>query len=409
MGHPKGGEGATPFGELVMYERHRRGLTRADLAALVRRADRTLRTDAKTIERWELHGQVPVQAAVRALAAVFGKPVEELTALQRHGQPADDDDMAVETYRLVSGAVDWRSLVPDLERSTDRLCRLYATRPPAELVPRVQQRVRLVQNLLRDDGRQACRELVETAGWLYLLLAALHGGLGQLEAAWASRDAGHRLGLELGHGDVIGWSFETAGWLSQLDGMWPDVLEAGEEGVRTSPRRSSALIQSLLKVAHAHAALGDPGAAERALDAAADVVAAMDPSERPEHHFMFDVPKFDKFAVAVYAEMGAASKATETARLVIARSDDPSNPARYHPMRAMGARADLATVLLEAGELDEACALAQAALGGPFMISEVLGQVGGLLVRMREHYPNEPAVLALGDEHREMQAGLSAS
>jgi transcriptional regulator with XRE-family HTH domain len=385
-----------------LYERQRRGLARRELAELLRHADRTLRTNEKAIERWELRGHEPQPAALRALAAVLGRPVEELTALVRQkADHARDDDLTIETYSLASGTLDWRSVVSDLERSADRLCRLYATRPPAELVPRAQQRVRLIQTLLRDGARQGRGELVETAGWLYLLLGALHGDLGQMEAAWASRDVGFRLGLELGHSELIGWSYETAAWLSLVDDLWSDVLEAAEEGVRSSLHRSSAKVQNMLKVAHAAAALHDIPGAERALDAAADVVAGMDPTERPEHHFVFDAAKFDMFAAHVYAEVGASAKAAEHARIVIARSDDASNPARFHPIRASAARVDLAAALLELDELDEACGAAAAALRGPFLLPRIADRVGGLLVRMWDRYPREPTVVELAQQYRE--------
>jgi hypothetical protein len=381
-------------------------MTRVELAALVRRADRTLATDESQIKRWE-NSQEPQPAALRALAAALGRPVEELTALVHPA--ADrmrDGDLTIETYRLASGAVDWRALVPDLEQSADRLCRLYATRPPVELVPRVQQRVRLIQGLLNDGTRPHRGELVETAGWLYLLLSALHGDLDQREAAWTTRDVGYRLGVELGHGELIGWSYETASWLSLMDELWVDVLEAAEEGVRVSPQRSSARVQNMLKVAHAAAALREPIRSERALDAAADVVAGMDPTDRPEHHFVFDAAKFDMFAAHVYTEAGAARKAATHARISIERSDDPGNPARYHPIRAMAARVDLASALLELGELDEACGTAAAALQAPFLLPRIVGRIGGLLARMCDRYPKEPAVLSITDQYRDVQAAL---
>lgn len=408
MGHRQGSRRA-PLGELIAQERQRRGLTRVELATLVRRADRTLGTDDSQIKRWE-NGQVPQPVALRALAAALRRPVEELTALVHPTvHRAHDGDLAMETYRLASGAVDWRALVLDMEQSTDRLCRLYATRPPVELVPRVQQRVRLIQSLLRDGARPHRRELIETTGWLYLLLSALHGDLDQREAAWTTRDVGSRLGMELGHGELIGWSYETASWLSLMDDLWGDVLEAAEEGVLVSPPRSSARVQNMLKVAHAAAALREPTRSERALDAAAEVVASMDPSDRPEHHFVFDAAKFDMFAAHVYTEAGAAQKAAAHARISIERSDDPGNPARYHPIRAMAARVDLASALLELGELDQACGVATAALRAPFPLPRIVGRVGGLLALMRDRYSKEPAVLVLADEHRNIQAALAPS
>ena len=406
MGHRQGNRRGS-LGALIADERQRRGLTRVELAALVRRADRTLGTDDSQVKRWE-DGQVPQPAALRALAAALGRSVEELTALvTRTAERARDGDLTMETYRLAGGAVDWRALVPDLEQSADRLCRLYATRPPLELVPRVQQRVRLIQGLLRDGARPHRRELIEAAGWLYLLLSALHGDLEQREAAWTTRDVGYRLGAELGHGELIGWSYETASWLSLADEMWTDVLAAAEEGVRVSPPRSSAKVQNMLKVAHAEAALREPTRSERALDAAAEVVAGMDPTDRPEHHFIFDAAKFDMFAAHVYTEAGAVGKAATHARISIERSDDPGSPARYHPIRAMAARVDLASALLEIGELDEACGAAAATLHAPFLLPRIVGRVGGLLLQMRDRYPKEAAVLRLADEYRLMQAALA--
>jgi transcriptional regulator with XRE-family HTH domain len=408
MGQTGGGSGArSPLGELIRAERQRRGLSCRELALAIRRIDRTLHTDGRTVLRWELDGQEPQPAALRALAKVLGKPIEELTDVTTTTEPKSDGNLTVETYRLVSGALDWRTLVPDLQHSTDRLCRLYAVRPPAELIPRVQERTRLIHELLRDGARQHQRELVEAAGWLYLLLAALHGDLDQREAAWATRDVGYRLGLELGHGELIGWSYETASWLSVVDELWTDVLQAAEEGVRTSPPRSSPKVQNLLKVAHAGAALRELHLAELTLDTAADVVAHMDPTDRPEHHFVFDAAKFDMFAAHVYTEAGAASRAAAHARLSIERSDDPTTPARYHPIRAIAARVDLAAALLVLDELDGACDAASAALQAPFVVNRIVGRIGSLLGRMRERYPREQSVLDLTEQYRQARAAAS--
>ncbi|TMC10949.1 MAG: helix-turn-helix domain-containing protein [Chloroflexi bacterium] len=66
---------------MIAHERQRRGLTRVELAVLVRRADRTLGTDDSQIKRWE-NGQEPQPAALRALAAVLEQPVELLTSIR---------------------------------------------------------------------------------------------------------------------------------------------------------------------------------------------------------------------------------------------------------------------------------------------------------------------------------------
>jgi transcriptional regulator with XRE-family HTH domain len=72
--------GRSTLGALIADERRRRGLSRAELAGLLRRADRALRTHEKTVRRWEA-GDVPQPVALRALAAVLGRSVQELGEL----------------------------------------------------------------------------------------------------------------------------------------------------------------------------------------------------------------------------------------------------------------------------------------------------------------------------------------
>ncbi|HYW26740.1 MAG TPA: hypothetical protein VE953_21390, partial [Terriglobales bacterium] len=89
---------------MIAAERHRWSLSRRELAALVRRADRSLGTDAKTIERSEVRGQEPQPAALRALATVFEKRIEDLTELDReahHGRGATPAE-ALDTERLAA-------------------------------------------------------------------------------------------------------------------------------------------------------------------------------------------------------------------------------------------------------------------------------------------------------------------
>lgn len=134
--------------------------------------------------------------------------------------------------------------------------------------------------------------------------------------------------------------------------------------MRRSPPRYSAAVQNTLKVAHARAALGYPVGAEQGLEAAMELVARMDQTEQPENHFVFDAPKFDKFASEVYAEAGMATRAAYHARISIARSDHPDDRARHHPMRASAARVALASALADMDELEEACSVASEALQG---------------------------------------------
>jgi hypothetical protein len=64
--------------------------------------------------------------------------------------------------------------------------------------------------------------LVRSAGWLYLLLAALHCDVMQRESALVSRDAALSLGREAEDPEIVGWAFETASWISLFDGLAMD-------------------------------------------------------------------------------------------------------------------------------------------------------------------------------------------
>jgi hypothetical protein len=128
LGQPKGDRRAA-LGELISYERQRRGYSRREQAGFVRRVDRTLGTDQGTVKRWEVYSQLPQPAALRALAVVMERPIDELTALVR--QQADwprDGELPIETYWLASGALDWRLLLPDIALFDGPAGRLYATR-----------------------------------------------------------------------------------------------------------------------------------------------------------------------------------------------------------------------------------------------------------------------------------------
>jgi transcriptional regulator with XRE-family HTH domain len=82
-GHP------TPtrlLGDRIRQERERRSWTQDDLAAAMRRTDPGLITRARVVQRWENGEAKPQPRALRALATVFGLPVDELTA----ARPADN-------------------------------------------------------------------------------------------------------------------------------------------------------------------------------------------------------------------------------------------------------------------------------------------------------------------------------
>jgi transcriptional regulator with XRE-family HTH domain len=185
MGRQTGSNGSNALGELIAAERQRRSLTRRELAALLRRADRSLGTTDKGVERWELRGQVPQPAAMRALATALELPVDRLVALaqqQRDGEPvaavAGDAAGMVDDERLAFALahphrVDHRS-IDDLATLT----RLYASQAqsiaPVVLLGEVAGLMRRLRWLLAGSHPAASRRRLQL---LYAENATIAGRL----------------------------------------------------------------------------------------------------------------------------------------------------------------------------------------------------------------------------------------
>ncbi len=192
MGRRPVTNGPTALGELIGRERHRRSLTRRELAERVRRADHALGTNEKAVERWELRGQVPQPAALRALAGVLEIPVEQLVGLSQ--QPLAE---AVEP--LLGGAVDAERLTfaqahphQSDQQSIDDLAtltRLYAGQAqsiaPGELLTAIAALMSRLRTLLTgshpDDVRRRLQALYAKSATIAGRLAFWNDDRGQAE------------------------------------------------------------------------------------------------------------------------------------------------------------------------------------------------------------------------------------
>ena len=247
-------------------------------------------------------------------------------------------------------------LLARLERVVHRLCCQYSTSPPGALVCPAQRELQAAGALFeRRLSPPDARRLGAAAGWLNLLLTCLENDLGRREGAWAHRDAALRLGREAGDGNLVAWSFETPSWFALYDDQPQTALDYALAGLKEAPAESSGLIMLRLKAASAWARLGRRTEAERELEAAAAAVRRVPAPEHPQHHFVFDPPKFDSFAATAYVWLGLPERAQEHARVVIRSQTDGAAPT-YNPTRLATARLDLGQVLLQLGRLDEAFA-----------------------------------------------------
>jgi tetratricopeptide (TPR) repeat protein len=290
--------------------------------------------------------------------------------------------------------------VARLERVVHGLCCEYSTTPPARLVWPA-QKVRQAADTLFECrlSPSDARRLTVAASWLHLLLTCLLNDLGWRGAAWAHRDAALRLGREARDANLVAWSFETPSWFALYDDRPQTALDYALEGLKEAPAGSSGLIMLRLKAASAWARMGRRTEAERELEAAAGALHSVPAPEHPQHHFVFDPPKFDSFAATAYVWLGLRERAQEHARAVIRRQDDPE-ALTYNPSRLATARLDLGQVLLELGRLDEAFAESCRAFD-TFPRRDTLVRARELDAEFQSRHPREPEAREFHDRYVE--------
>ncbi|PZR86338.1 MAG: hypothetical protein DLM67_24115 [Candidatus Nephthysia bennettiae] len=112
----------------------------------------------------------------------------------------------------------------------------------------------------------------------------------------------------------------------------------------------------------------------------------------PDHHFVFDSPRFDFYASTTYAWLRDAKEVERYARKTIKVSGDPlDDPRRAHwqPSRVSIARVDLAYSLFEQGQLEEAVHEATEAFK-PFVRRDALLRAVELDTEVRATYGRTP-------------------
>ncbi len=168
------------LGAFVAQERQRRGLTRAELAAMIRKAAGPGNlTNGRAVERWELQGQIPQPATLRALAAVLEVSVDRLVALA-HQQPtaspmptngADEERLTFASAH--PHAIDQRSL-DDLAQLTHLYARQAQAMAPGVLLAAVAGLMHRLRELLAGSHPEATRRRLQA---LYAENATMAGRL----------------------------------------------------------------------------------------------------------------------------------------------------------------------------------------------------------------------------------------
>jgi hypothetical protein len=142
---------------------------------------------------------------------------------------ADGAVEAAELAREAEASDIGAGTLENIDLAVDRLCRSYASAPPALLIPRVQARLRGLRRLHAGKLNLAQRrQLLVAGGWLATLLATLQFDAGDQLAAEDSRDAALQLGKAAGHQEIMAWSFELLAWFGLVITQPRQALELAQ-------------------------------------------------------------------------------------------------------------------------------------------------------------------------------------
>lgn len=307
-----------------------------------------------------------VLLAAEALAGAAWSLDDTDEQLAREAGAATRDRVA-RTIELASTAVtpDGNAAALDgLQFGVDLLCREYSIQPPEQLIVRAQQRLWQVER--QRDARRSIehqRRLLELGAWLYLLLGALHFDIGDLEAAEIARDTAFHLGTEIGNTELQTWSLETAAYFSVFTKRLREAVDLCVAGQRLTPRGTSAAVATTMQEARARARLHERREAEAALARGYSAIERLPQPAHPEHHFMWDAPKFSYYATTTYGWLQMPKQTERYALETIELFSDSGGP-NWWPGRVAGARLDLGVALVQQHRIDEAAHIGNQALAG---------------------------------------------
>jgi hypothetical protein len=285
---------------------------------------------------------------------------------------ADGAVEAAELAREAEASDIGAGALENIDLAVDRLCRSYASAPPALLIPRVQARLRNLRRLHTGRVNLAQRrQLLVAGGWLATLLATLQFDAGDQPAAEDSRDAALQLGKATGHQEIMAWSFELLAWFALVNHQPRQALDLAQQGLTLAPN-TSAGVQLAMQQARVWARLGQRRETEQALRAGATALATLPPPAHPEHHFAFDAPKLTFYAAMCFTWLHQTDQAEEHARQVITHSTETPGMLRW-PTRLAVAQVDLALLAAQRGQPDEAALRGTAALDSGRVVASTMG------------------------------------
>jgi transcriptional regulator with XRE-family HTH domain len=272
-----------------------------------------------------------------------------------------EEHEALELARRVAASDVSTETLRRLEDMVDELAVKYSVTPPRELLDPVRRHVSYCLRLL--DARKTLdehRRLLVVGAWLSLIAATLYVDLENRAAAnsWLATTAS--LAQQAGQSEIYAWRYETEAWKVLIDGDYRQAVELSQAAQRLAPHGSSAAIQATAQEGRAWARLGKAKETYDALNRVEKFVSHMTKPETSEHHYHYDPDKAKAYVATTLAWLGDVAS-EHHARHVVARLTQEAEAGRW-PRRLASANIDLALALLLTDRLDEACAVAQAAM-----------------------------------------------
>src|SRR6266487_4300809 len=313
------------------------------------------------------HTDIDIDAAAESADLSQSQPPTPTIPDLEAGEDADIMLMLQEADRTDIGP----GTMEGLYAVFDKLCRDY---PSAAIIDLQRKLKRIYAHIMRlRQGRMTFaqhKELIALSGWVTALLACVDWDMNEREAAETARAATLRFAREIGHSELIAWSYEMQAWFALTEGRYSDVTSIAK-AAQTIGGENSAIVQLIMQEARGWARLGNRKAAESAIDRGHSLLEKL-PAINYPRHFIYDRTKFPFYVASCYQWLGDDAKAERFAHQVISECEQNGTTERS-PMRLAEVYITLGLVYAKRGDLDAAVEAGSRALtferkSGPSLI-----------------------------------------
>lgn len=264
------------------------------------------------------------------------------------GEDADIMLMLAEADRTDIGP----GTIESLYTIFDKLCRDYPTAPAPELQQKLK---RLYARMMRlRQGRMTFaqhKELIALSGWVTALLACVDWDMNEREAAETARAATFRFAKEIGHSELMAWSYEMQAWFALTEGRYSDVTSIAK-AAQTIGGENSAIVQLIMQEARGWSRLGNRKAAESAMERGYSLLQKLPAFDYPRH-FIYDRTKFPFYVASCYQWLGDDVKAEKFVNQVL-KECEANGTTQRSPMRLAEVHITLGLIQTQRGDLEAA-------------------------------------------------------